>query len=224
MSRIFITGDTHSTIDFSKLNNKNFPIQKELNKSDVMIITGDVALCWNGDKSDEWLQNWYENRNFTTLAVDGNHEGFDEMEKLPIVKMFGGKVRKVSSTVFYTIRGEIYTINGKTFLVCGGADSTDKDMRVEHVSWWKQERITENDINNSFNNLQKVNNKVDYIITHTSGSKVANQLGFKPSYSDKMVDKILDNSNYNKHFCGHVHVDKKFDRTFCLYNNIIEIL
>ena len=47
MSRIFITGDVHNTIDVGKFNNRNFPIQKEL--------------------------TWFDNKNFTTLFIDGNH-------------------------------------------------------------------------------------------------------------------------------------------------------
>ena len=41
MNRIYITGDTHQNIDIGKFTTKRFPIQKELDKSDIMIICGD---------------------------------------------------------------------------------------------------------------------------------------------------------------------------------------
>ncbi|MCI5599128.1 MAG: metallophosphatase, partial [Ruminococcus sp.] len=47
---IYITGDTHQNIDISKLNTKNFPEQKELTKSDYVIICGDFGMVWNNSK------------------------------------------------------------------------------------------------------------------------------------------------------------------------------
>ena len=43
---IFITGDTHIPDDVHKLNTTNFPRQKELTKSDYMIICGDFGGVW----------------------------------------------------------------------------------------------------------------------------------------------------------------------------------
>lgn len=120
MNRLFITGDTHGMNDIRKLTNENFPIQEELDKSDVLCIAGDAAICWTGGNTDKQLQKWYEDKPFTTLVIDGNHEGHELLSKLPIIKKFKGKVRKVSDSVFYAIRGEIYTINGKKILTLGG--------------------------------------------------------------------------------------------------------
>lgn len=55
MNRIFVTGDTHGTNDIYKLTNKNFPVQEELDKSDVICIAGDAAICWTGDNTDKQL-------------------------------------------------------------------------------------------------------------------------------------------------------------------------
>jgi predicted phosphodiesterase len=40
---IYITGDTHGSHDISKLNTTNFPQQKQLDKEDYLIITGDFG-------------------------------------------------------------------------------------------------------------------------------------------------------------------------------------
>ena len=223
MSRIFITGDTHGIIDFKKLTMQHFPIQKELNKSDILIICGDSGLCWSGGNDDKWLQQWYEDKNFTTLIVDGNHENHILISKLPIIEKFGGKVHQISNSVFYAIRGEIYTINGKKILTFGGAESTDKQYRVEGYSWWKDEEITERDISYAFHNLKKYDFSIDYIISHTGGSEVCRQLGFTPTISDYFLDKILTISIYKKHYLGHYHLDKLIDKSRILYDDIIEI-
>lgn len=44
MNRLFITDDLHQSIDICKLAVSRFPVQKELDKSDVMIVCGDAGL------------------------------------------------------------------------------------------------------------------------------------------------------------------------------------
>jgi len=73
---IYITGDTHIPIDISKLNAKNFPQQKLLDKDDYVIICGDFGGVWDESKEEMFWRNWLHERNFITLFVDGNHENF----------------------------------------------------------------------------------------------------------------------------------------------------
>ena len=76
MNRLFVTGDMHCNAcgEFSKLNTKNFPVQKELSKDDYILIAGDFGCIWNGSTEEEYWLDWLENKPFTTLFVDGNHE------------------------------------------------------------------------------------------------------------------------------------------------------
>lgn len=223
MNRLYVTGDLHQSIDICKLAIHRFPIQKELDKSDVMIVCGDAGLVWNGSKEDKYWQNWLNEKNFTTFCCLGNHEGYNLISDYSIVEIFGGKARQIQPSVFYAISGEIYTINGKKMLFINGADSHDKEWRIEGKSWWPQERITEAEIDNALKNLSKHNFQVDYIISHTGGSEVCKQLGFMPTISDELFDKILEATKYDKHYCGHYHLNKWIDKSRIIYNDIIEI-
>ena len=73
---IFITGDTHATTDWEKINTSNFPEQKDLTRDDYLIVCGDFGGVW-GDEEDQYIQKTYGERNFTTLFIDGNHENHD---------------------------------------------------------------------------------------------------------------------------------------------------
>ena len=71
---IWITGDTHGDW-VHRLNMNSFPEQKEMTKDDYVIICGDFGI-WNDTPQQRWNLSWLEERNFTTLFVDGNHECF----------------------------------------------------------------------------------------------------------------------------------------------------
>lgn len=224
MNRLYVTGDLHQSIDICKLATHRFPIQKELDKSDVVIVCGDAGLVWDGSKEEQYWQHWLNEKNFTTFCCLGNHENFPLIETYPIVEIFGGKARQIQPSVFYAISGEIYTINGKKMLFINGADSHDKALRTEGKSWWPHERITAVDISHAFYNLEKYDFSVDYIISHTGGSEACRQLGFAPTVSDYLLDKILEATDYEKHYCGHYHIDYNFgEKEKILYNSIIEI-
>lgn len=223
MGRIFITGDTHQSLDINKLNSKNFPLNSILTKDDILIVCGDWGCIWDGSGEDKYWQNWYEKKNFTTFVVLGNHENYDLIQNYPIVQFCGGRARKVSDSVYLEIRGEVYNFNGKTFLSFGGADSTDKHLRKEGESWWSGERITEEDLENARRNVKKYD-YIDYVITHTGGSEVNRFIGFEPSESDKILDQILSEIKYGTHYCGHYHVDLYYLNHRIIYDDICELV
>lgn len=137
---IYMTGDTHGSIDIQKLNTKNFPKQKKLTKQDYIIICGDFGNVWyppnsKGYKEDKYWLRWFNNKSFTTLFVDGNHEGFPTLNLYPTVPFCGGMAGQIDSSIYHLKRGEIYTIEGKTFFCFGGAQSHDRAYRKEGVSW-----------------------------------------------------------------------------------------
>ena len=223
MGRVFITGDTHQSLDINKLNSKNFPLNSILTKDDILIICGDWGCIWDGSGEDKYWQNWYEKKNFTTFVVLGNHENYDLIQNYPIVQFCGGRARKVSDSVYLEIRGEVYNFNGKTFLSFGGADSTDKHLRKEGESWWSGERITEEDLENARRNVKKYD-YIDYVITHTGGSEINRFIGFETSESDKILDQILSEIKYGTHYCGHYHVDLYYLNHRIIYDDVCELV
>lgn len=236
MSRIFITGDTHGDEDFHKLNNKRFPIQKELSKDDYIIIAGDFGVIWNSTSSellsrqDKYLLNWYNQKNYTTLWIDGNHENHCVLNQFPIEIWNGGKIHKISDSVIHLMRGQVYNINEKTFFTMGGADSVDKYLRVENVSWWLEEMPSYEEYQEAMNNLEKVNFKVDYVITHCCGTQLLPRIyDTQHSRTDELTQFLWhlekDFGLQFKHwYFGHHHRDIEIDdKHTCLYNNIVEV-
>ena len=234
---IYITGDTHGYIDRSKLTTGNFKIQKELNKNDYIIITGDAAIIWssytNGinkiSGEDRNLIKWYNHKNFTTLFVDGNHENHDALNKYPIEIWNGGKIHRIADSVIHLMRGQIYTIDNKTFFVMGGAKSIDKMYRKENLTWWSSEMPSKKEYEEAIINLEKHNMTVDYIISHCCGTPFIKDLISDNIEPDELTQffKHIEfdfNTNFKHWYFGHYHIDKQIDsKHTCIYNKIIKI-
>lgn len=91
---IYITGDCHCK--YKKFNTKNFPEQKELHENDYVIVCGDFGF-WDDSKEQQYWNKWFENKSYTTLFCDGNHENFDLLNEYKVETWNGGKVHKINS-------------------------------------------------------------------------------------------------------------------------------
>lgn len=124
------------------------------------------------------------------------------------------------------MRGQVYLIEDKKFFVMGGARSVDKVYRKEHVSWWKEELPSMNEINEAIDNLDKHLWCVDYVITHCAPDNI--QYRISPYFEHDIATNFLFSVNKSlefKHwYFGHYHEDKDIDEKHtALYQKIIKI-
>ena len=120
---IYITGDTHG--GFQRFGSKYFPQQKNMGREDYVIITGDFGGLWDGSNKDQYWLDWLEEKPFTTLFVDGNHENFDLLNALPEKRWNGGRVHVVREHILHLMRGQVFAFGGLTWFTMGGAASHD---------------------------------------------------------------------------------------------------
>lgn len=225
---IYITGDIHGTIDIHKLNTKRFPQQKTMTKNDYLIICGDFGLVWNNSKTDLYWRKWLENKKFTTLFVDGNHENHPLLNEFPEETRFGGKVHKISDSVFHLMRGQVYNIDGYKFFTMGGAASHDMWCRTEGVNWWRQELPDSSEYSQAIRNLNAVNWKVDFVITHCAPTKIHNLMmnGDERNSLTVFLQHIYRKLKFREWFCGHYHCDRCTNgkrKIIILYNFIMPL-
>ena len=255
---VWVTGDCHREVN--RFNTKNFPEQLEFleNNKDknIVIVTGDFGLVWSweGEDAEEryWL-NWLENKPFTTVFVDGNHECFPRLNSFPVREWHGGKVHEIRSNVFHLMRGEVYTIEDKTFFAFGGAASRDmadgildandpkwrekakalRDddrfmYRVKGRDWWEEEMPNEVEMAAALLNLKKHDNQVDYIITHCPPASMiarSGRAGYEQNILTAFLEGLMQRITYKQWYSGHLHVNIQFEnKDIVLYENIIRIL
>jgi len=245
---IYITGDTHG--DYSRFKTRSFKDQATMSKADYVIITGDFGFWSDTPEQNYWL-DWLENKSFTTLWVDGNHEHFDLLKEIPIEKWHGGKIQRIRPSVIHLMRGQVFTIDGCKIFTFGGARSHDIDAgilnkedpdfdfkrrqldksracyRVDHVSWWQEEMPSEEEHIEGIANLAKHDNKIDYIITHdcATNTKILLSKGFyKPDELSDYFQDIKAMVQFKKWYFGHYHDDKAInDQEILCYERINRI-
>lgn len=99
--------------------------------------------------------------------------------------------------------------------------------RIKGISWWEQELPTQGEMDNGIKNIERVGNKVDYVITHSPSASVIALLGhglYKQDVLTRYLEDIRSKVEYKKHFCGHMHVDKAVnEKDIILYEQIIRL-
>ncbi len=198
---IYVTGDTHGDFRrFTKHQRARLPFI--MTENDYVIVCGDFGLLWNErDKEFEYNIDWLSRLPFTILWVSGNHEGYTLLSEYPVEMWNGGKVQHiVKNKIIHLMRGQVFTIEGKTFFTMGGASSHDieggildmnsptynedkiraiksgRSYRVLNKSWWKEELPTEEELEEGLRNLEKCDYKVDYVISHCASNHVQEAL------------------------------------------------
>lgn len=229
---IYITGDTHGTMNVSKLYRNNFKDYKKLTKDDYVIICGDFGGIFYCGEKDRIRLDWWEEQPWTTLWVDGNHENFDEISKYHVEEWHGGKVQFIRPHVIHLMRGQIYEIDGSKFFTFGGGLSIDQIYRIEHRSWWKEEEPSYLEMNEAIKNLEKHNFEVDYIITHAAPqtlvrNEIKSVLGLRgfDCLCEKFLDEVFYKTKYKEWFCGHYHGDIRISsvKLNVLYETVVRL-
>lgn len=216
----YITGDTHGNFRrFSKRG--RFRQTARPSQDDYVIVCGDFGLLWQKNEELKYNLDVMSRYPFTLLWVQGNHENYDMITEYPIELWNGGKVRHIlRDKVILLERGQIFSIEGKTFFTFGGAGSHDvqggildidspdfqeKRMaavksgfpyRVRHVSWWEQELPTQEELEEARRNLSRAGNQVDYVITHCCCTGLQTEIrvrfGLYSMYEATILNRFFD--------------------------------
>lgn len=232
---LYITGDTHGCI--RKWKEQIHPVLKA---EDTIIVAGDFGVGGWKDEEDasvteEQFYDWISKQPYSVLFVDGNHENFDKLYAYPVEMWMGGNVHKLRPNLIHLMRGEVYEIDGKKIFTFGGGYSIDKAWRVEGRSWWPQEMPSEKEYENARRNLEKNNDSVDYIITHTTCAQTVHYMAartymrIKTNITEEMpltafLETTRINTRYRGWYFGHFHMDMTlWKNQFVVFNSMREL-
>lgn len=161
MKRYLFLGDTHGDIDFAG-RAADYAAEHDAE----IIQLGDWGFIWKKSNQVQALSTELARAGeregkppVVMRFIDGNHDHHPELARLT-----GGCDTgfPLASNVIYQPRGSRYVDeDGTRFLFLGGAPSIDKWARTEGVSWWKEETITEADVERAL-----AGGPCDVLVTH----------------------------------------------------------
>ena len=142
--------------------------------------------------------------------------------------MFGGKVfvEEKYPYLIFAKDGESYNIEGKSGLVIGGPYSVDKEYRLLYGSKFKDEQLNQKEQERIFKKFK--DKHFDIVLTHTCPLKYESKEVFMKSLDQSKIDKsmeifldkIEENIDYDKWYCGHYHTEKKIDKLEFMFGRI----
>lgn len=211
-----ITGDTHG--EEKRFTNPDEPYNRLLGEEDFLIVTGDFGFISNGGYlENQFLRFMAEDLPYTILFIDGNHENFDLLDKYPIIEWNYGKVHVIKNNrvgkpkIIHLMRGQVYEIEGKKIFTFGGGYSFDRKNRIKGFNWFPQEMPTDEEKEEGISNLEAIDWKVDYIISHAAPEETMQR--YESDYTreqslNSYLEYIRTKTDYKHWYMGHLHMDK----------------
>ena len=240
---IYVTGDTHGSRDLGKLDAARWPVGQTLTRDDYVVVCGDFGGVFGPAERDERILAWWESRPWTTLFVDGNHEGHDALDALPTDTLFGAPVHVIPGHphVIHLMRGNVYELpvddaRTASVLAMGGARSTDREWRVEGVSWWAREMPSDEEYDRCTGNLEARGWRVDYVLTHELPADLRMHALDWRSYAElasgadplsnflQWVYDTIDRAALRMWYAGHYHVDETVgEKVRVLFDDVVPL-
>ena len=218
---VYITGDVPGDI-------RRFGAPaRRLKKGDTLIVCGDFGMLWEGGEEEEKLLKKLGEKKYTIAFVDGTHENFDLLEQYPVQEWNGGSVHKLNENVYHLMRGQVFSIEEKTFFTFGGGESTEKQMYQAAGKWWEREMPTLEEMKEGAAHLREAGMKVDYIVTHSPPPHMQANLTGSPDIHNQIqayFETLSKKITYRKWFFGSLHIDRKLSmKNYSVFQAILPV-
>ncbi|MDR2526107.1 MAG: hypothetical protein LBC83_08035 [Oscillospiraceae bacterium] len=207
---LYFTGDTHG--DPSRFHDAE---ARPLKKDDTLVVCGDFGFVWDGSKTEKALLKKLGRLKYNLCFVDGAHENFALLGQYPVVEWNGGHAHQISGKLLHLMRGQIYTIGGKTLFTMGGGISPDDDFRSGDEARMRRELPSREELEQAAASLEAAGGKVDYIATHEPPLRIKGFLqlknqsqGTEPTGLNTYLEELGKCCTFRRWFFGSMHIDK----------------
>ena len=221
---VYFTGDIHG----SGQEVMAFCEQNNLADTDTIVLLGDVGANYYLGKRDQQLKTELNHVGPTLFCVHGNHEIRPaNIPSYSTKDWNGGSVWHENEfpNILFARDGDIYALDGISYLVIGGAYSVDKCYRLSRgYGWWADEQPS--DEIKARVERQVAHKHFDVILSHTCPYKYEPVEMFLPMIdqstvdvsTEQWLDMIEESAEYRAWFCGHWHIDKRIDKMHFLFH------
>ena len=223
---IYITGDTHG--DIERFNDKAL---KKLTADDMVIVCGDFGFIWQGGEKERKLLKQLAKKKYTIAFIDGSHENFGRLRSFAQEQWNGGTIHRIAGNIIHLMRGQYYTIEGKTIFTMGGGENEENEISGEDV-WAGGSLPDRSELVMGAANIDIHGGKVDVILSHEPSSKIKSilsdqdMLGTMANINalNAFLEQLSQNVEYKKWYFGYFHIDKRITaKITAVYREILPL-
>jgi len=203
---IFYAGDIHGYVDYVAAIDRR-AIEAG---ADFVIQVGDFGARWPGSPCA--IYKYFEKRarrgrpGPTWYTCGGNHDNWDKWNELAAEQGHPALV-ELAPGCYFTQRGSLHNIDGINHLFLGGAESTDKHVRVRGKSWWSAETPTYAEFYLFSERLE--DEKPEAVVTHDAPLCIEiPRIDRKSNPTPRNLQNIFDLSTHKpaRWYFGHHHI------------------
>jgi len=222
---IFLTGDTHGKPERIRAIRRK--LRGVLGASDTAVVLGDFGFLFSGSDEEQANLDAIARMRITLAFVDGNHENFPAIAAYPEEDWHGGRVHRIRRNVVHLMRGQLYTIEGRTIFTFGGAYSLDRPWRTPGRSWWPEEMPSEAEYETARHTLGACGHRCDLVLTHTAPEETMRH--YHPTHPaerplNTFLQWVADTTDYGHWYFGHFHRDEPlWRRQTVVYKDVIGV-
>ncbi len=222
--RIWAMGDIHGSYypieNFWRRNKDSINFSAE---TDCLILLGDVGANYFFDHRDKNFKKKLNKFPFTYFCIRGNHEeritnvvskNLSEWHQIDFFNNTAWVEQKYPNIIYAMDCPTVYNINNYNTLIIPGAYSVDKFYRIQHQwSWFKDEQLTQDEMEQGRILLKKYNYNFDLVFSHTCPISYEPTDLFLSVINQATVDKSMErylgeieyNITYKLWLWGHYH-------------------
>lgn len=217
---IYFTGDMHG--DRGRFNAWKL---RWLGEKDALVVCGDFGFLWNGSPEEEEILQWIGKRRYQVLFLEGTHDNLDLLERYPVEEWNGGLTHRITGNLRHLIRGQIFSIQGKSLLALGGGESRDAAFRRAGENWWPQELPAYEELPDWSRRLEEAGGQVDYIASHQAPTNVDSCITgtvCEVTALTAFMDQLQQKYRFGRWFFGSYHQNRIVPPKYCcLFDKVV---
>ena len=203
---LYFTGDMHG--DRRRFGTLRLRL---MGPKDALVVCGDFGFLWNGGPEERETLEWIGRRRYPVLFLEGTHDNLELLNSYPVEEWNGGLTHHICGNLRHLVRGQIFTIQGKTLLAVGGGESRDMLFRKAGQSWWPGELPGYDELDGWFARLDAAGGGVDYIASHQAPTNIDSCITGKVCEVTALtafMDRLQQRYRFTRWYFGAYHQDR----------------
>lgn len=171
-------------------------VVQTMGKNDYLIVLGNCGIT---QVHTDFYENiaLYRDLPCSILFLDGSTDDYDLLSDHPLFPWNGGMVQNISRGITHLMRGQVFTLGGKTVFTMGGMSTSGRTDLGKYYDWYPEQDIFPADLQTAEENLREVDSTVDVVLTCDCPSSWKSSSGTAQLQTSTCLDSLVSRIEYS---------------------------